>query len=187
MIRSLLVFLFLALSFSVGVASELQSYWNSQFGYGIAYPSDWKIVSPGSSSENVSFSLSNEGKRSNIHVVSQRFSPQNRGLYRSISDIPNAKVELSDIIRDEFHGISIQSGTTQLSNEPALWFTYSFVQRSLGHEVWFAAYQMSCLKNDVIFTITAKVWGLSQDEAIRNYNGLWPTIERTLSTFTFSR
>lgn len=68
-----------------------------------------------------------------------------------------------------------------------LWFTYDFVQRSLGHEFWFSAIQFSCLRNDVIFTITAKVSAPTQAEAARKYKDNWPAIERTLATITFTK
>lgn len=186
MLRLLYMVLLLVVSSSAVAAGDLQTYWNTRFGYGIAYPSTWKPAKVGPFFEQDSFSIFNVAEDLNINVMVKQFSPQNRGLYHSITDIPNAKDELSGVIQSENHGSSIQAGTTQLSNEPALWFTYLFVHRSLGNEVWFATYQLSCLKNDVIFTITAKVSGRSQEEVIRKYKEFWPTIVQTISTFTFS-
>lgn len=165
-------------------AAELITHWNSKFHYGIAYPSNWKVETVGPFFEQDAFSVMNDAKDVDISVMAKHFSPENSNRYRSITDLPNAKEELLELIRSNVGGTSVQSGVTQLSNEPALWFTYQFVHKSLDREAWFAAYQLSCLKNDVIFTITAKVSGGSQEQAASNYRRYSPAISRTIATFT---
>ena len=151
------LFFLSCLLFSGAVGAEdLKTYWNPKYPYGIAYPSSWTITTVGTFMEQDTFSVMNGANDVNINVMANQVSLENRGRYRSITDIPNAMKELSDVIRTQNGSSAIQSGTTLVSNEPALWFKYFRVHRSLSQEVWFAIYQLSSLRNDVTYTITGR-------------------------------
>ena len=185
MIRAVLLIAFIITFSTVTIAGDLTTYWNSEHNYGIAYPSEWKPDADKKFMESDTFSVMNNANDLAINVMAKKLSMRSGEHYRSISDIPNAKEELSNVLKSQFNIASIQSGTTQLSNEPALWFAYSFVHKSLDKEVWIYAYQISCLKNDTIYTITAKVSGLSQDQSINKYQKYWSIISTIITSFTF--
>lgn len=170
----------------VASAGDRTTYWNKAFAYGISYPAGWKPGTMGEFMEQDAFSVLSPTDDTNINVMAKRFSPENRGHYRTIRDIPDAEKGLADVIRTDNPGTTVQSGATQLSNVPALWFTYLTAHGSLNREIWVAVYQVSCLKNDIIYTLTAKVVGATQQDAIAKYKRSWPTIEQTLVTFAFA-
>jgi hypothetical protein len=181
-----LIFLIISIIFlpSVLSAVELTTYWHPMYNYGIAYPSDWKPNSVDNRIKQDDFSLSNRSGNASIYITSDRFSEQNRGKYKNLYEVPSVENGLSDMIRNDMKGMSIDSGKTMLSNEPALWFTYYFYHDSLDTRIWFSAYQIVCLKNDIIYTLTVKVTGSSREQSEINYSNNWETIRNILMTFT---
>ena len=188
MIRAALLATFLAwLSVAATAApDDLTEYWSSEYHYGIAYPSNWKVEPANKFDGSEVFSVLNSAMDVNINVLAKRLSPQNKGRYRTIADMPDAKEYFATLIRDEIGGVSIQSGITQISNEPALWFTYSMVRKSLNREVWFSVYQIQVLRKDISYSISAKVSGLSREQAVAKYKKYLPTINRTIASLTFA-
>jgi hypothetical protein len=181
---TLLIFFYMTTS-TASIAGDLTTYWNSANNYGIAYPSEWKPDADKKFIENDAFVVGNNQGDLGINVMAKKLSVRSGEHYRSITDIPNAKEELSSFLKSQFHIISIDSGKTQLSSEPSLWFAYTFVHKALDKEVWFYSYQISCLKNDTIYTITAKVSGLSQNQAKNKYDKYWSLISTIITSFYF--
>lgn len=181
-----LIFLIISIIFlpSVVSAVELTTYWHPMYNYGIAYPSDWKPNSADSKIKQDDFSLSNRSGDASIYITADRFSEQNRGKYRNIYEVPSVENDLSDMIKNDMKGMSIKSGKAALSNEPAFWFTYYFYHDSLNTRIWFSAYQIVCLKNEIIYTITAKVIGNSREQSTINFSNNWETIRNIITTFT---
>lgn len=163
-------------------ADDFASYRNSSYKYAIIYPADWKKARD----DGKVFSVLNKSNDVNINVVIEEVSPPDRGHYKSITDIPNVRELLTEQIRQTLKMELSDSGTTVLSNETALWSRFYYTHRSLDVEVWFVVYQIVTLKNDIFYTIGAKVSGLSKKEADTKFKKYWPTIKTSLVSFTLT-
>jgi hypothetical protein len=180
-----LLLLILSIALSDASATGLETKWNAKFRNGISYPADWLPSTTGQFFEQNALSIINPGEDININVMAKQFSAENRGLYRSITDVPAVEKNTIDSIRTDLGGIKIRSGKTKISNQHALWYSYAMSHSSLDHESWIAVYQISVLNNDILYTITAKAIGATQSDASNKFNRNWPTISQVISTFTF--
>lgn len=163
-------------------ADDFATYRNSQYKYAIIYPIDWKIARD----DGKVFSVLNKASDVNINVVADKLTPNDKRQHNRITDIPNIREEMTALIKQMAKTPSVESGTAVLSNEPALWFKFHYIHRSLDVELFFVVYQIAVLKNDNRYTITAKVSGPSKVEAETKFNKYWPTIKTSIVSFTLT-
>lgn len=180
-LRSVVFIFTIVISATGGYAADFSSYRNSSYKYAIIYPADWKIARD----DGKVFSVLNKSKDVNINIVAEELGPNDR-QYKKITDIPNIKKDLVALIKQMTKTPSVESGTTILSNESALWFKFRYVHKSLDVELNFIVYQIAVLKNDNRYTLTAKVSGSSKREAENKFNKFWPTIKTSLTSFTLT-
>lgn len=167
---------------STVTAGDFATYRNSQFKYAIIYPTGWKIAND----DGKVFSVLNNSSDVNINVVADQLTTDDKIHYNRITDIPNIREEMTASIKKAAKIPTVESGTTVLSNEPALWFKFNYIHRSIDVELYFVVYQVSVLKNDNRYTITAKVSGPSKVEAETKFNKYWPTIKTSIVSFTLT-
>lgn len=166
---------------TVGNAGDFSTYRNSQYKYAIIYPADWKIARD----DGKVFSVLNKSKDININVVAEELEPSDR-RYKRITDIPNIREDMTSSIRRMAKTPSVESGSTILSNEPALWFKYYYFHQSLDVELFFDIYQIVLLKNDIKYIITAKVSGMSRKLASTKFEKYRPIIKKAMISFTLT-
>lgn len=182
MSRSIALILTIVFFAATVAAGDFASYRNSPYKYAIIYPADWKKARE----EGKVFSVLNKSRDANINVVADELAPNDKRRYNRITDIPNIREEMTALIKQMTKTPSVESGTTVLSNETALWFKFHYIHRSLDVELYFVVYQIAVLKNDNRYTITAKVSGLSKKEADTKFNKYWPTIKTSIASFTLT-
>lgn len=182
MSRSIALILAIVFFAATVAADDFATYRNSQFNYAIIYPIDWKIARD----DGKVFSVLNKSSDVNINVVADKLSPSEKGSYNSITDIPNIREEMTALIKQMAKIPSVESGSTVLSNEPALWFKYHYIHRSLNVELYLVVYQVAVLKNDNRYNITAKVMGPSKEQVVTKFSKYWPTIKTSLISFTLT-
>lgn len=182
MSRSITIILICLFFATTVAADDFSTYRNSPHKYAIIYPTDWKIARD---DEKV-FSVLNKSVDVNINVVVEELDPNDKKQYNRITDVPNIREELASLIKQMTKAPSVESGTTVLSNETALWFMFYYIHRSLDVKLYFLVYQIEVLKNDKMYTITAKVSGHSKKEADTKFNKYWPTIKTSLVSFTLT-
>lgn len=178
-----IAFILAIVFFATTVAAvDFASYRNSPYKYAIIYPVDWKIARD----DGKVFSVLNKSLDVNINIDAEELAPNDKRKYSRITDIPNIREGLAALIKQMTKTSSVESGTTVLSNEKALWFKFLYIHRSLDVELYFVVYQIAVLKNDNRYTITAKVSGPSKKEAETKFNKYWPTIKTSISSFTLT-
>jgi len=164
------VFCIIALLFSsTAIAADFKEYRKDQAHYGIAFPADWNY-----SSENSDMIATASSGLASINVTVEPFSSQNRGKFKSVSDVPNMMQLSIDVVKNAVKADVMQTGKTVLSNNDALWLKYVFVQKSLDMELWFVAYAAIAIRNDNTYTVTARAAGRSKREALAMFDKTWP-------------
>jgi hypothetical protein len=164
------VFCIIALVFSsTAIAADFKEYRKDQSHYGIALPADWHY-----SSENSDMIATASSGLASINVTVEPYSSQNRRKIRSISDEPNMVQRCIDTLKNALKADVLQTGKTVLSNNDAVWLKYVFVQKSLDIEPWFVAYSAIAIRNDNIYTVTARAAGRSKREALAMFDKTWP-------------
>lgn len=170
------------LSFAATViANDFTEYRNTQYHYALIYPADWEVAR----NDGRVFSVLNNFSDVNINVVPDEYTPSEIAELGEPNDIRDLKNEMTSALR-QISKIKFESGETVLSNEPALWFKYFYIHKSLDVELYFIIYQISLFKNNITYTITAKVSGSSAEEAQEKFDNNWQTIKKSFVSFTLT-
>lgn len=175
----------LLLAAAIGHADQtLKTHWNKRLAYGFTYPASWRTNTDPGSDGSDSFSAYSPGSDANINIKVSRLPPDMR-QYQSILDIPNVERDIQKHVRDELGAKDVTAGSTTLSNTEALWIKSFSVQRTLGREGWFSMYQLMCIRDGRLYTITTSALGRSQKEADKRFESYWPTFYESLMGFIF--
>ena len=168
--RLSMVFYIIVLLFSsTAIAADFKEYWAAQAHYGIAFPADWRYKS-----ENNNMIATTSSGLASINVTVAPYSSQNSRKIRSVSDEPNMMQRFIYTVKKAVNADVLQTGKTVLSNNDAVWVKYIFVQKSLDMELWFVAYSAIAIRNDNMYTVTARAAGQSKREALAMFDKTWP-------------
>lgn len=179
----LLPLLFLFCIDTTFAANKLISYRNDNFNYGIAYPANWETSNQSSVMQNNVFSIINKDAV-NVNVAAKLLGNDNRGKYNNITDVPNIRHEMKKLAESQIGCKVLGSGYTTLSNRKAIWQKTVYHHKSLNQEVVIVVYQVQALKNDVIYTLTAKVASINEVSANRKFNKYWNEMKNIMITFS---
>lgn len=166
-------------------ASESIKHWDSKYRYGIEYPDDWKNPKSAILIGSSSFTLVNPSGDIELDIVAQEINTTNGE--KSITDIKGAAEYFTANIMDQFNTASTKSGVTFLADQPALWLRYSANRTTMNTTVFLTAYQISIMRNNIMYSITARSVNNSLMEANAVLNNNWPAIDRIIQSFTTIR
>lgn len=163
-------------------ASESIKHWDSKYRYGIEYPGDWKNPKSALLVESSTFTLVNPSGDIQLDIVAQQIHTANGE--KNITDIKGITEYFTASIMDQFNTASTKSGVTFLANQPAIWLRYSANRATMNTTVFLTAYQISIMKNNIMYTLTAKSVNDSLMDANAVFNNNWPAIDRIIQSFT---
>ena len=168
---------------TANASSKMISYRNNNFNYGIAYPSNWETSNQSSVMQNNVFSVTNKDAV-NVNVAAKLLGNDNRGRYNNITDVPNIRQNMKKLAETQIGCKVLGSGYTTLSNRKAIWQKSVYHHNSLNQEVAIVVYQVQALKDDVLYTLTAKVVSVNECSANRKFNKYWNQIKNIIFTFS---
>ncbi len=159
------------------------TYRSPRYGFKISFPEGWTLfekdgVKPLVGAGNKS------GDR--ITVTVDPLSAEYKGRYKDITEIPGYTEYNRNVITRVLRGYILDSGESRLDNNTALWIKFALVRKSGDKKTYAVVYQIQTLKENHIYTITAKLSGKGRTGAIKRFYKLWPALEKTIFSFRFS-
>ena len=162
------------------IASNMQ-YGNEQYGFTIAFPEGWNLFQKNGAKFIVG--AKNEF-RDKIIVTVDQLSLKHRGRHKDISRIPGYLEYTKNIITKGLGGYITDSGITNLSNNPAIWIKFAFVNKSRNAKNYIIAYQIQTLRNDLVYTVMARASDRAREEAFMAFAKLWPALKKSIFSFS---
>jgi hypothetical protein len=156
------------------------TYRNAQYGFSISFPGGWALfekdgVKPVVGARNKS------GDR--ITVTIDPLSAEYKGRYKDITKIPGYSEYNRNVITRVLTGYILDGGVSRLNNNTATWIKFALVRKSGDKKTYAVVYQIQTLKEDHIYTITAKLSGKDRTAAIKRFYKLWPVLEKAIFSF----
>jgi hypothetical protein len=156
------------------------TYRSAQYGFNISFPEGWTLfekdgVKPLAGARNKS------GDR--ITVTTDPLSAEYKGRYKDITKIPGYTEYNRNVITRVLRGYILDDGVSRLNNNTALWIKFALVRKSGDKKIYAVVYQIQTLKENHIYTITAKLSGKGRTGAIKRFYKLWPALEKAIFSF----
>ncbi len=156
------------------------TYRSPRYGFNISFPEGWTLfekdgVKPLVGAGNKS------GDR--ITVTIDPLSAEYKGRYKDITKIPGYTEYNRNVITRVLRGYILDGGVSRLNNHTALWLKFALVRKSGDKKNYAVVYQIQTLKENHIYTITAKLSGKGRTGAIKRFYKLWPVLEKAIFSF----
>ena len=165
------------LTLSAGHGNRYQS---AIHGFSISFPEDWRFFERNGAKPVVG---ATNRLGAGIFVTIDPLSEKHRGRYKDISEIPGYLEFNKSIITKGLRGYIIDNGTIDISNTRGTWIKFALIRKTSTPHKYIIIYQIQTLKNDLIYTTTARVAGSDRNGALKRFAKLWPTLKKSLLSF----
>jgi len=169
----------LLIQISYSEASD-NTYRNAQYGFNISFPEGWALFEKDGDKPVVGAKNKSGDK---ITVTIDPLSAEYKGRYKDITKIPGYSEYNRNVITRVLRGYILDGGVSRLNNNTAIWIKFALVRKSVDKKTYAVVYQIQTLKNDLIYTITAKLAGKARTAAVKRFYKLWPVLEKAIFSF----
>ena len=170
----LISFLFMKISYS---EASNNIYTSAQYGFTVSFPEGWAPFEK-CGDKPVVGARNKTGDR--ITVTVDPLSAEYKRRYKDITKIPGYSEYTRNIITRGLRGYILDEGVAKLANNTAIWNKFALVRKSDDEKTYTIVYQIQTLKNDLIYTIIARLAGKGRTAAVKRFYKLWPTLEKSI-------
>jgi hypothetical protein len=178
----LLFFCVVGLSFAaIGFAYDGELYRNDQYFFSIKIPKGWNIEK--GRNPHVVIKALNDTRNVSVSVTVQALSPEEIG--RQITELVTAQDITEGYKRNGAHAVLLDSGTTKIWNEQALWVNNLLSISHLGRTVHTVQYQVVTYHRGYMYSFLVGAGSDTQSEALRLFDRFEPEFQQALASFAF--